>query len=309
MRAMILAAGLGTRLRPLSLEIPKPVIPVLGQPLCGHAMAFLREHGTESFLLNLHHGPETVRERVTAWAAGRFPVEFTHEPEILGTGGGIGNAREYLGGGTFVTANSDAVARFPLGEALSGHRVRGALATLVLFPDRWNRYTPVRVREDGRIAGFGVAAPAGAFEGFYTGYLIAEPELLERIPRGRPSCIVRDTLIPLVSKGAPVCAFMTEGAFLDFGTPSDYLAGTLALLAELHRGDGPRSFVHPRASIGNGAAVGPDAVVEEGAAVGDGATVRRAILWPGAVVPPGALVENGILTPRGFVSCERRPSG
>jgi NDP-sugar pyrophosphorylase family protein len=301
MKAMILAAGLGTRLRPLSLEIPKPVIPVLGLPLCGHAMAFLHGHGAESFLLNLHHGPEAVREKVTAWAADRFPVEFTHEPEILGTGGGIGNAREYLRGGTFVTANSDAVARFPLGNALSSHRADGALATLVLFPDRWKRYTAVRVRDDGRILGFGSAAPAGAFEGFYTGHMIAEPELLDRIPRGRPSCIVRDTFIPLIARGAPIFAFVTEGDFLDFGTPADYLRGTLTLLAEREPGRGPRFFAHPRASIGNGATVGPDAVVEEGASVGSGATVRRAILWPGAVVPPGALVENGILTPRGFV--------
>jgi len=302
MKAMVLAAGLGTRLRPLSLEIPKPVIPVLGRPLCGHAIAFLREHGAESFLLNLHHGAETVREKVTSWAAGRFPLEFTHEPEILGTGGGIGNAREYLRGGTFVTANSDAIARFPLGEVLARHRENGALATLVLFPDRWNRYTPVRVRKDGRIAGFGRAVPAEAFEGFYSGYLIGEPELLERIPRGRPSCIVRDTLTPLIADGAPIFAFMTEGAFLDFGTPPDYLAGTLALLSEREGGNGPRTYVHPGATIGRGAILGPDAVVEEGASVGDGAAVRRAILWPGAVVPPGALVENGILTPRGFVS-------
>jgi len=300
-KAMILAAGLGTRLRPLSLEIPKPVIPVLGRPLCGHAMAFLHEHGAESFLLNLHHGPETVRERVTAWAAGRFPVEFTHEPEILGTGGGIGNAREYLRGETFLTANSDAVARFPLGNALASHRANGALATLVLLPDRSKRYTPVRVRIDGRITGFGGAAPAGAFEGFYTGYLIAEPEMLDRIPRGRPSCIVRDTFVPLIAKGAPIFAFMAEGDFLDFGTPEDYLRGTLALLAEREAGKGPLRFAHPRATIGEGATVGPDAVVEEDASVGAGATVRRAILWPGAVVPPGALVENGILTPRGFV--------
>ena len=301
MKAMVLAAGLGTRLRPLSLEIPKPVIPVLGRPLCGHAIAFLRESGAESFLLNLHHGAETVREKVTAWAAGRFPVEFAHEPEILGTGGGIGNAREFLRGGTFVTANSDAVARFPLRDALARHRAAGALATLVLFPDRWKRYTPVRVREDGRIAGIGAAAPAGAFEGFYTGYLIAEPELLERIPRERPSCIVRDTLVPLIAAGAPISAFMTEGGFLDFGTPSDYLAGTLALLSERERGNGPRAYVHPRASIGKGAILAPDAVVEEGASVGDGAVVRRAILWPGAVVPPGTIVENGILTPNLFV--------
>jgi NDP-sugar pyrophosphorylase family protein len=302
MKAMILAAGLGTRLRPLSLEIPKPVIPVLGEPLCGHAMAFLRGHGAESFLLNLHHHPEAVRGKVTDWAAGRFPVEFTLEPEILGTGGGIGNAREHLRGGTFVTANSDAVARFPLGEALARHRADGALATLVLFPDRRKRYTPVRVRDDGRIAGFGGAAiPAGGSEGFYTGYLIAEPELLDRIPRGRPSCIVRETLVPLIASGAPILAFMSDGVFLDFGTPEDYLRGTLALLAERECGKGPRSFAHPGASIGKGATVGPGAVVEEGASVGAGATVRRAILWPGAVVPPGALVENGILTPRGFV--------
>ncbi|MBE0606830.1 MAG: NDP-sugar synthase [Deltaproteobacteria bacterium] len=301
MKAMILAAGLGTRLRPLSLEIPKPVIPVLGQPLCGHAMAFLHGHGAESFLLNLHHVPETVREKVKAWATDRFPVEFTHEPEILGTGGGIGNAREYLRGGTFLTANSDAVARFPLGNALASHRANRALATLVLLPDRSKRYTSVRVRDDGRIAGFGSAAPAGAFEGFYTGYLIAEPEMLDRIPRGRPSCIVRDTFIPLIATGAPIFAFMTEGTFLDFGTPEDYLRGTLALLAERDAGKGPHFFAHPGASIGKGAIVGPGAVVEEGASVGAGATVRRAILWPGAVVAPGALVENGILTPRGFV--------
>ena len=301
MKVMILAAGLGTRLRPLSLEIPKPVIPVLGQPLCGHPMAFLREHGAESFLLNLHHGQETVREKVTAWAADRFPVEFTHEPEVLGTGGGIGNAREHLRGETFMTANSDAVARFPLEDALARHHTNGALATLVLFPDRWKRYTPVRVREDGRIAGFGGAAPAGTFEGFYTGFLIAEPEMLDRIPRGRPSCIVRDTFIPLIATGAPIFAFVTEGSFLEFGTPEDYLRGTLDLLAEREGGNGPHSFAHTRASIGSGAIVGPDAVVEEGASVGAGATVRRAILWPGAVVPPGTLVENGILTPRGFV--------
>ena len=264
-------------------------------------MAFLREHGATSFLLNLHHGPVAVREKVTAWAADRFPVEFTHEPEILGTGGGIGKASGYLRGGTFLTANSDAVARFPLGDALARHRTTGALATLVLLPDRWKRYTPVRVRENGRIAGFGSAAPAGAFEGFYTGYLIAEPELLDRIPRGRPSCIVRDTLVPLIATGAPIFAFMTEGAFLDFGTPEDYLRGTLALLAEREGGKGPHSYAHPRASIGKGAIIGPDAVIEECASVGVGATVRRAILWPGAVVPPGAIVENGILTPRGFV--------
>jgi len=298
-RAMLLAAGLGTRLRPLTREIPKPVVPVLGRPLCTWGMEFLRAHGAASFLFNLHHGAEAVRERVLSWAGGRFPVEFVFEPEILGTGGGIGNARELLRGATFLTANSDVVARFPLGEAVARHRATGALATLVLFPDPARRYTPVRVREDGRIAGFGAGAPPGAFEGFYTGCQILEPELLDHIPRGRPSCIIRDTYGPLLARGAPIFAHATTGLFLDFGTPADYLRGTLALLAE----DGPQTsvFVHPRASVGEGATLGPDAVIEEGATVANGATVRRAIVWPGASVPPGQIVEDGILTPHRFV--------
>ncbi len=299
MRAMILAAGMGTRLRPLTLEIPKPVVPVLGRPLCAYAMEFLRSHGATEFLLNLHHGPEAVRERVDAWVAGRFPVEYAFEPEILGTGGGIVNAREFLRGGTFVAANSDVIARFPLEEALSRHRETGALATLVLFPDPAKRYTPVRVREDGRIAGFGEEAPAGAFEGFFTGYQIVEPELLAHIPPGRPSCIVRETYAPLVARGGPVHAFLSSGSFLDFGTPADYLGGVIALLAE--RTDGNRVFVAPGAAVDPGAAVGPDAAIEAGASVGAGARVRRAIVWPGARVAPGAVVEGGILTPKRFV--------
>jgi NDP-sugar pyrophosphorylase family protein len=297
---MLLAAGLGTRLRPLTYEIPKPVVPVLGEPLCGHAMEFLRGHGADAFLLNLHHGADAVREKVLSWAGGRFPVEFTFEPRILGTGGGIRNAREFLRAGTFVTANSDAVARFPLGDAIARHRDSGALATLVLFPDPERRYTPVRVRGDGRVAGFGADAPAGEFEGFYTGYQILEPEILDRIPAGRPSCIIRETYGPLIARGAPVFGYPASGSFLDFGTPRDYLRGTLALLAA-RGGGGERSFVHPGAAVGGGASVGPDAVIEEGASVGDGATVRRAIVWPGATVAPGQLVENGILTPARFV--------
>jgi len=301
-RAMILAAGLGTRLRPLTFEIPKPVVPVLGRPLCTHAMEFLRAHGATEFLLNLHHGPEAVRERVDGWAGGRFPVRYLFEPEILGTGGGIGNAREFLRGETFLAANCDVIARFPLAEALARHRETGALATLVLFPDPAKRYTPVRVREDGRVAGFGDEAPAGAFEGFFTGYQVVEPELLDHIPRGRPSCIVRETYAPLIARGAPVFAFLTEGPFLDFGTPADYLGGVIALLGE--RKDGDCVYVDPGASVDPGADVGPYAAVEAGATVGAGARVRRAIVWPRASVPPGAVVENGILTPARFVPVE-----
>ena len=297
MRAMVLAAGLGTRLRPLTLEIPKPVVPVLGKPLCGHAIEFLRLHGATEFLINLHHGPDIVRKRIDAWTNSLFPVEYTFEPEILGTGGGIHNAREFLRTGTFITANSDVIARFPLDQAIAQHRKTGALATLVLFPDPARHYTPVRIRENGKILGFGAEAPQGATEGVFTGYQIAEPELLDKIPPNGPSCVIRQTYEPLIAAGAPIFAFMTSGFFLDFGTPADYLSGVISLLKE----NGSRSYIGPEAKVAANAVIGPDAIVVSGASVDDGAQVRHAVVWPGANVPAGAVVESGILTPKVFV--------
>ncbi|MGE5189774.1 MAG: sugar phosphate nucleotidyltransferase [Gemmatimonadota bacterium] len=306
---MILAAGLGTRLRPLSYELPKPVVPVLGRPLCTYNMEFLSRAGVREFVLNLHTHPRLIRQRVTAWAGRKMRVEYAMEPVILGTGGGIWNARGFLSGGTFVAANGDTIVGFPLAAALAFHRERKALATLVLFPDPAKRYTPVWIAPDSRITGFGSEAGEGARSGFYTGCQIVEPDLLARIPPGRASCVIRETYRPLVAAGAPVFGFLTSGTFREFGSPADYLSGTLALLVEkaqegkLPRADAPGVtiappvFISPRAKIAPGATVGPDVVIEEDASVGEGAAVSRSILWPGASLAPGQTLAGAILTP------------
>lgn len=311
---MILAAGLGTRLRPLSYELPKPVIPVLGRPLCTYNMEFLRSAGIKSFVLNLHTQPKLIQQRVTEWSGRRTRVDFTLEPVILGTGGGISNAREFLKGGTFVTVNGDTILSFPFASALAFHRERKALATLVLFPDPEKRYTPVWVAEGGRISGFGSEAGEGTRSGFYTGCQIVEPELLSIIPPAKSSCIIRETYTPLVAKSAPVFGFLSSGRFQEFGTPAEYLQGTLAILSSLKqeadpaRADGggitviPPVHISPKAKISRGARIGPDAVIENGAAVAEGASVSRSILWPGAVLPAGEELFQAILTPRRRVS-------
>jgi NDP-sugar pyrophosphorylase family protein len=305
-RGMILAAGLGTRLRPLSYELPKPVIPVLGRPLCTYNMEFLRRAGIKSFVLNLHTHPKLIQQRVTGWAGKRARIDFTLEPVILGTGGGIGNAREFLKGGTFVTVNGDTILSFPFASALAFHRERRALATLILFPDPAKRYTPVWIAEGGRITGFGSEAGEGTRSGFYTGCQIVEPELLRRIPPGKASCIIRETYTPLVADKAPVFGFLSSGRFQEFGTPADYLEGTLSLLPAGGKEPAlpggfttiPPVYISPKARVGPGARTGPDAVIEEGATVGEGASVARAILWPGAVLPAGEELVGAILTPR-----------
>ncbi len=313
MKGMILAAGLGTRLRPLSYELPKPIVPVLGRPLCTYNMEFLMKAGVRAFVMNVSRQPKLIQQKVTGWAGRKTRVDFTVEPEILGTGGGIWNARGFLSGGTFVTANSDTVVRFPFGAALSWHLERKALATLVLFPDPAKKYTPVWIDREGRITGFGNEAGEGRRSGFYTGFQIVEPGLLERIPAGRASCIVRETYVPLLREGAGIFGFLSAGEFLDFGSPAEYLAGTMKLLSERQgrKGDLPPardgvSFLPPvhvgrTAKISPGARIGPEAVVEEGASVGEGASVARAILWPGASLPAGANLVDAVLTPRRLV--------
>jgi NDP-sugar pyrophosphorylase family protein len=310
MRGMILAAGLGTRLRPLSFELPKPVVPVLGQPLCTYNMEFLRRSGIKSFVMNLHTQPRLIRKSLTGWGKRTGRIEFSIEPIILGTGGGIWNAREFLKESTFVTMNGDMILSFPFASALAYHRKKKALATLVLFPDSAKRYTPVWVGEEGRITGFGSVADGGTRSGFYTGCQIVEPELLSKIPPSRASCIIRETYTPLVADGAPVHGFLSSGSFQEFGTIADYLDGTLALLSGRRRDAKfsgtddsgvtiiPPVHISPRAKIAPGAHVGPGAVIEDGATVADGASVTRSILWPGAVLPEGEKLDRSILTPR-----------
>ena len=309
MKGMILAAGLGTRLRPLSYELPKPIVPVLGRPLCSYNMEFLFRSGIKEFVLNVHRHPKLIQQRVNGWAGKKIRVNYTVEPEILGTGGGIWNARSFLSDGTFVTANSDTVVRFPFASALAFHREKRALATLVLFSDPEKRYTPVWTDNEGRITGFGSEA-GGTRSGFYTGFQILEPELLRKIPAGKASCIIRETYAPLLRDGAPLFGFHSSGYFRDFGSPAEYLNGTLAILAEESRDKdvppavrgaaaiAPPVHISPRAKIGAGARIGPEAVVEDGAEVGEGAAVTRGIVWPGAVLGARQELSRAILTPR-----------
>ena len=309
MRGMILAAGLGTRLRPLSYELPKPVVPVLGRPLCTYNMEFLRRAGIKSFVMNLHTHPRLIRQRVKEWTGKGTRVDFTIEPVILGTGGGIWNAREFLKGGTFVTVNGDTILSFPFPSVLAFHRKKKALATLILFPDPEKRYTQVWMENGGRITGFGSRTGEGARSGFYTGCQIIEPDLLSRIPPAKESCIIRETYTSLVAERAPVYGFLSSGRFLEFGTPADYLEGTLSLLstkrqeaAHLFAEDEgvtiiPPVHISPKAQIGPGARIGPDAVIEDGATIAEGAKVSRSILWPGASLTAGEELAGAILTP------------
>lgn len=211
--AFILAAGLGTRLRPLTLSTPKPLLPVGGRPMLDHVLALARAHGHREVVVNAFWLPE----QVTAWARDKEGVTVVVEaPHILGTGGGLRNARHLLAD-RFVVLNGDILADVDL-TALYDLPWPAAMA---VRPQAERRHTPVAVA-DGRVTGIeGVTgAPGGAWH--FTGVHVLDRDLLELVPAEGEACIVRTVYRALVPQGR-VGALEHHGHWYDIGTPDEYL--------------------------------------------------------------------------------------
>lgn len=323
MKGMVLAAGLGERMLPLTRTVPKPAIPVLGRPMISQVIARLAAAGVRSLAVNLHHLPDRVREVAEeAVPGGLEGLSFFEEPgTILGTGGGLKNAERALrGSGTIVVRNSDFLTDAPIAAALDAHRRSRLPATLVLVRERPG-YTPLEVDESGRVVSIGgiPTAPEGAtaFRGTFTGLHFIEEEVLDRLPAGRPSDIVREVYRPLVAEGR-LGAFLHDGEWLEFGTPREYLDGSmrlldlpLARLRSIADADPIREYAHAKVALGAGAEVAdPDASLRGrvalglAARVGAGCRVSDAVVLPEAWIGPGARLERVVVGPGAEIPAE-----
>ena len=292
---MILAAGYGTRLWPLTIDRTKPAIPFMGRPLIGYVAEYLARFGFDDIVVNLHHQPDSVR---AALGDGRrFGVRFHYveEPVILGTSGAIDNARQLLEGDAFVVINGKLATDINLRAALETHRRTRALATLVLRPNpKRERYSTVHV-SDGLIDGFGgyptsdnVGSAHGAAQPLmFTGIQILDPRIFDYIPRGVFSHSVTDVYIPAIARGERIVAHVADGAWYELSTVRRYLETSIALLKREGRdveiGDG--SVIEVNASVG-------ESVLWEDVRVRSGARVRRAVLGAGVSVGAGEVLED-----------------
>jgi NDP-sugar pyrophosphorylase family protein len=285
MKAMVLAAGLGTRMRPLTRSLAKPALPVLNRPLIHWTLERLAAAGVRDVIVNLHHGRAAVRRAVGDGSRFGLRVTYSHERRILGTGGGPRKVRALLGDEAFLLVNGDVIFDFDLAALVARHRASGARATLALLPNpRPRSYTPV-VLERGRIRSMGGRPRGPAY--LFTGVHVLDPRLLDRLPAG-VSDSVRDLYLPMIEAGERVCGMKVSGAWYDLGRPWLYLRSQVEMLAS------GRSLIHPAASVGSGARVSAS-VVGEGARVGAGAIVDRSVIWAGARVGPAARVVDSIL--------------
>jgi mannose-1-phosphate guanylyltransferase len=223
-RAMVLAAGFGTRLRPLTLSTPKPLLPVADRPFLEHVLALLHAGGIRDVVINLHHLGHLIERHVGDGSRFGLRVRYSPEAAILDTGGGIKQAEPLLAGEAFVVVNGDSLLEVPLPEIVEGHRRSGAIATMALRADaEAERYGLVEIDADSRvrrIVGLPAGAPAGRLRGYmFPGLHVMEPSIFGHMMPGAFS-IVRTTYAGLLAQGLPIHGHVTDARWINIDTPA-----------------------------------------------------------------------------------------
>lgn len=293
-RAMVLAAGLGTRLRPLTEERPKPAVPFGLRPLACETLDVLARFGVTEVAINVHHLAEHLPRLLEPHLPAGMRVRYLHEPELLGTGGALANAAEWLcePGEPVIVMNSDIVFAPDLAAALAHHRALGAIATMVLRPDvNARRFGAVEIDADGRVRRL-LGRPESVEtleERMFTGVHVLSPRAFGDLPeRG---CIVQASYRRWVDEGAVVAGWTEHAPWRDLGTLAAYLDANVAFA-------GSEALVDPSATVSTRASL-RGAVIGAGAVVGD-VTLERVVVWPDAVVEGD--LRDAIVTPQGVVS-------
>jgi NDP-sugar pyrophosphorylase family protein len=304
MKAMILAAGFGTRLFPLTVDRTKPAIPFLGKPLVGYVAEYAAKFGFNDVVVNLHHQPESVKEALGDGSRFGVNIYYTLEqPNILGTAGALENAKELLKNETFLVINGKIVTDIDLRAALETHRETNAVATMVLKPNYKHEKFTIINTENGFVTGFG-AFPEPIFEAeirnpplMYTGIQILEPEIFDYIPENQESDIISVFYRPAIAKGLKIAAHVAEGNWYELSTIPRYLDISLAVLNGKNNG----VTMGEGCRIARNAAV-KDSILWDNVTIEAGAIVNRAILGDGVRIKSGEQIENAAIVRAALVS-------
>lgn len=225
MKAMILAAGLGTRLRPLTDSLPKPLLPVAGMPLIVWNLLLLRKHGIREVIVNLHYLGDLIERELGDGSKWDMSLTYSHEWTLLGTGGGIKQAQWFFGNEPFLVLNGDTLLELDVGAVMSCHRDGAALATMVLRndpdADRWGAVEIDDRQHVLRIIGRGLSVQPAMEKRMFAGVHVMDPQLLADVPYGRESSII-DAYVREIEGGAVVLGYTMEGYWSDVGTPERY---------------------------------------------------------------------------------------
>jgi NDP-sugar pyrophosphorylase family protein len=305
MRAIVLSAGYGTRLWPLTEDRTKPAIPILGKPLVGYVAEYLVSYGFDEIVVNLHHRPESVRNALGDGSRFGVKLHYVEEPQILGTSGALDNTREFFDRDTFLVVNGKIITDIQLNAALDTHRKTNALATLVLLPNtRRERFSVVETNH-GYVSGFGGMpdrAAVGPAPLMFTGIHIMEPRIFNYIPRGVFSDSVTHVYPQAIAKGEIIAAHVAGGRWRELSTLERYLEISIEMLkdARLEFVTGAGCEISPSASVSA-------SILWDDVRIAAGAQVSRCILADEVSISENERIENSIVVPRELVEGKKRP--
>ncbi len=298
-RALVLAAGYGERLQPLTHFVPKPLLPICGEPVVGHTLRQLREAGCEAAALNLHHLPEAIPRFLGRRYFG-LPIHYSPEEEIQGTLGAIWPQREFLAAADAVlVVNGDTLCRWPFRRLIRRHLRSRADITLLLHRRRPEESLGggVGLGSDGRVVQLRDSKPVAKVVSrhIFAGAHVLSPRILKRIQAG-PAEIINDLYIPFLRGGGRIQGFVSSPRWHDLGTPERYLEANLDWVL----GRRPLRRRHSRlsalAEIAETATV-RHSIVEEGAVIGEKVHLEGSVLLSGARVADGSRITNSIIGP------------
>jgi mannose-1-phosphate guanylyltransferase/phosphomannomutase len=310
MKAVIMAGGEGTRLRPLTANQPKPMLPVGNRPIMEHIVRHVRDHGVKDIVVTVQFLASQVRNYFGDGSDMDVDLAYATEPTPLGTAGSVRNAAEMLGE-TFMVISGDALTDIDLNEVVGFHRRRGALATVVLkrMPNPLE-FGIVITQEDGRIERFLEKPHWGQVfsDTINTGIYVLEPEVFEHIPDGQPSDFAADVFPKLLGQGAPLFGFVADGYWEDVGSLEAYQRAHQDILDGRVRIDVRGFQVRPGVWLGEGAELDPDAVLTAPVLIGDftkveaGARLREyTVVGSGVIVKRDAFLHRAIVHDNAYI--------
>jgi NDP-sugar pyrophosphorylase family protein len=297
-QALVLTAGLGTRLRPLTDVRAKPAIPVAGEPMIRRIIRGLVAQGVDDLVLNLHHLPATLTAVVGDGRDLGARVRYSWEPQILGSGGGPRLARPLVGAGTFWIVNGDTLTDVALGPLAAAHAESGARVTLALVPNReFARYGGVHLDEQRRVTRFTPRGRTSEGSFHFIGVQLVDGSVFDAVRAGEAASSIGgiyDTLI--ASSPGAVRGVVSEASFFDVGTVDDYRRTHDAFAADA----AARSAADPTPSVSRGTTIDPSAritrsILWDDVQVAAGATLDTCIVTDGVIVPAGAEYSRAVL--------------
>jgi mannose-1-phosphate guanylyltransferase len=299
--AVILVGGLGTRLRPLTLSAPKPMLPTAGLPFLTHLLSRIADAGIEHVVLGTSYKAAVFESEFGDGSKLGLQIDYVVETEPLGTGGGIANVASRLRHPTALVFNGDVLSGADLGALLDSHENNNADVTLHLVRVGDPRaFGCVPTDSNGVVTAFLEKTQDPPTDQINAGCYVFKREVIDRIPKGRALSVEREVFPGLLSEGLRVCGYVDSTYWRDMGTPEDFVRGSADLVRGIapspalkgHRGE---ELVHDGASVAPGALLIGGTVVGRGAEIAGGARLDGAVIFDGAKVGAGAVIERSII--------------